>query len=116
MRGLRIRTDLSAAELRALARRDTRPRAAPRLYAIAQALDGISRADGRALRHVPSGVAGRGCALQCVGRERLGRPAAARSPTAADRGRVGGPGGADLPRSGPRAERVVELDARRSLP
>ena len=49
MRGLRIRTDLSAAELRALARRDTRPRAAPRLYAIAHALDGMSRADAARL-------------------------------------------------------------------
>ena len=44
MRGLPIRTGLRAAELRTLARRETRPRAAPRLYAIAHVLDGVSRA------------------------------------------------------------------------
>ena len=47
--GLRIRTDLSAAELRALVWRETRPRAAPRLYAIAHVLDGLSRADAARL-------------------------------------------------------------------
>ena len=45
MRGLPIRTELRAAELRALARRETRPRVAPRLYAIAHVLDGVSRAE-----------------------------------------------------------------------
>ena len=49
MRGLRIRTDLDAAELRVLARRDTRPRAAARLYAIAHVLDGKSRAEAAQL-------------------------------------------------------------------
>ena len=49
MRGLRIRTGLSAAELRVLARRDTRPRAAARLYAIAHVLDGKSRAEAARL-------------------------------------------------------------------
>lgn len=49
MRGLRIRTDLDAVELRALARRDMRPRAAARLYAIAHVLDGKSRAEAARL-------------------------------------------------------------------
>lgn len=49
MRGLPIRTELSAAELRALARRDTRPRVAPRLYALAHVLDGMSRAEAARL-------------------------------------------------------------------
>ena len=49
MRGLRIRTDLSATELRALARSDTRRHAAPLLYVIAHVLDGISRADAARL-------------------------------------------------------------------
>ena len=49
MRGLPIRTVLSAAELRALARRETRPRVAPRLYAIAHVLDGMSRAEAARL-------------------------------------------------------------------
>ena len=49
MRGLRIRTDLSAAELRVLARRDLRPRAAARLYAIAHVLDGKNRAEAARL-------------------------------------------------------------------
>ena len=49
MRGLSIRTELSATELRALARRETRPRVAPRLYAIAHVLDGMSRADAARL-------------------------------------------------------------------
>ena len=49
MRGLPIQTELSAAELRALARRETRPRVAPRLYAIAHVLDGVSRAEAARL-------------------------------------------------------------------
>ena len=49
MRGLRIRTDLSETELRALARRDTRRHAAPRLYAIAHVFDGMSQADAARL-------------------------------------------------------------------
>ena len=46
---LPIRTDLSAAELRALARRQKAPRAASRMYAIAHALDGLSRAEAARL-------------------------------------------------------------------
>jgi transposase len=46
---LPIRTDLSAAELRALARREKDPRAASRLYAIAHALEGLSRAEAARL-------------------------------------------------------------------
>ena len=46
---LPIRTDLSAAELRALARREKDPRAAWRLYAIAHALEGKSRAEAARL-------------------------------------------------------------------
>src|SRR4028118_91025 len=46
---LPIRTDLSAAELRALARREKDPRAASRLYAIAHALEGKSRAEAARL-------------------------------------------------------------------
>jgi len=42
---LDIRTDLSAGELRALARREKDPRAALRMYAIAHALEGKSRAE-----------------------------------------------------------------------
>ena len=49
MRGLAVRTDLGATELRTLARRDTRPRAAARLYAIAHVLDGKSRAEAARL-------------------------------------------------------------------
>ena len=49
MRGLPIHTELSAAELRALARRETRPRVAPRLCAIAHVLDGVSRAEAARL-------------------------------------------------------------------
>lgn len=44
MRGLRIRDDLSASELRAFARREKDPRVARRMLAIANALDGMSRA------------------------------------------------------------------------
>lgn len=46
---LAIRTDLSAAELRVLARRERSPRAASRMYAIAHALEGISRAEAARL-------------------------------------------------------------------
>ncbi len=46
---LEIRTDLSAGELRALARREKDPRAASRLYAIAHALEGKSRAEAARL-------------------------------------------------------------------
>ena len=46
---LPIRTDLSAAELRALARREKDPRAASRMYAIAHALEGKSRAEAARL-------------------------------------------------------------------
>src|SRR5215210_7772473 len=46
---LEIRTDLSAAELRALARRERDPRAASWLYAIAHALEGLSRAEAARL-------------------------------------------------------------------
>ena len=49
MRGLPMRTGLSAADLRVLARRETRPRVAPRLYAIAHVLDGVSRAEAARL-------------------------------------------------------------------
>ena len=49
MAALVIRTDLSAAELRALARRERDPRAASRLYAIAHALEGKSRAEAARL-------------------------------------------------------------------
>ena len=47
--GLPIHTALSAAELRTLARRERRPRVAPRLYAIAHVLDGMSRAEAARL-------------------------------------------------------------------
>ena len=46
---LEIRTDLSAGELRALARREKDPRAASRMYAIAHALEGRSRAEAARL-------------------------------------------------------------------
>ena len=46
---LSIRTDLSATELRALARREKDPRAASRMYAIAHALEGKSRAEAARL-------------------------------------------------------------------
>ena len=46
---LEIRTDLSAAELRALARREKDPRAASRMYAIAHALEGLSRSEAARL-------------------------------------------------------------------
>jgi transposase len=46
---LRIRDDLSAIALRALARRERDGRAAARMYAIAHALDGISRTEAARL-------------------------------------------------------------------
>ena len=46
---LSIRADLSAGELRALARREKDPRAASRMYAIAHALEGKSRAEAARL-------------------------------------------------------------------
>ena len=46
---LLIRADLSAGELRALARRQKDPRAAARMYAIAHALEGKSRAEAARL-------------------------------------------------------------------
>ncbi|MGI4802331.1 MAG: helix-turn-helix domain-containing protein [Janthinobacterium lividum] len=49
MRGLPIRMKPSATELRALARRQTRSRLAPRLYAIAHVLDGVNRAEAARL-------------------------------------------------------------------
>ena len=44
MPGMSIHTKSSAAELRTLARRETRPRVALRLHAMADLLDGIDRA------------------------------------------------------------------------
>jgi hypothetical protein len=44
-----IRTDLSAGELRSLARRERSPRAASRMYAIAHALEGLNRAEAARL-------------------------------------------------------------------
>ena len=44
-----IRTDLSAGELRALARREKDPRAASRMYGIAHVLEGKSRAEAARL-------------------------------------------------------------------
>jgi transposase len=49
MAGLAIRDELGAAELRALARREANPRAASRMYAIANALEGMSRAEAARL-------------------------------------------------------------------
>ena len=46
---LEIRTGLSAGELRALARREKDPRAASRMYGIAHALEGKSRAEAARL-------------------------------------------------------------------
>jgi len=46
---LSIRTELSSGELRALARREKDPRAASRMYALAQALEGKSRAEAARL-------------------------------------------------------------------
>ena len=46
---LEIRTDLSAGELRALARREKEPRAGSRMYGIAHALEGLSRAEAARL-------------------------------------------------------------------
>jgi transposase len=46
---LKIRDDLSATELRARARRERDGRAAARMYAIANALDGLSRAEAARL-------------------------------------------------------------------
>ena len=46
---LSIRTELSAGELRAVARRETDPRAASRMYAIAHALEGTSRGEAARL-------------------------------------------------------------------
>lgn len=46
---LEIRRDLSAGELRALARRETDPRAASRMYALAHALEGLSRGEAARL-------------------------------------------------------------------
>ena len=48
-RGLAIRGDLSADELRALARREAKGRVAARLFAIAHALDGLPRAEAARL-------------------------------------------------------------------
>ncbi|WP_448192954.1 helix-turn-helix domain-containing protein [Azospirillum sp. sgz301742] len=46
---LPIREDLSASELRALARRESKGRVAARMFAIAHALDGVSRAEAARL-------------------------------------------------------------------
>ncbi len=48
-RALSIRTDVSADELRRLARRQADPAASARMYAIAHALDGASRAEAARL-------------------------------------------------------------------
>jgi transposase len=48
-RGLAIRSDISAAELRRLARREVRRSASARMYAIANALEGLSRAEAARL-------------------------------------------------------------------
>ena len=48
-RGLPIRDDLSASELRRLARHERDPAAARRMYAIAHALDGMTRAEAARL-------------------------------------------------------------------
>ncbi len=116
MRGLPIRTELSAAELRALAWRETRPRVAPRLYAIAHVLDGVSQAGGAAVRHGPPGAARRGDALQRRGSGRPGGSAPAQSRAAAERGRAGGASRADPAGATPGAERPVELDPGRPVP
>lgn len=49
MAALPIRNDLSPEELRALARRESKGRVAARMYAIAHALDGMSRAEAARL-------------------------------------------------------------------
>lgn len=48
-RGLRIRLDIPAEELRRLARREVSRAASARMYAIANALDGLSRAEAARL-------------------------------------------------------------------
>ncbi len=114
--GLKIRDDLSSEELRRLARRE-RGRTAARMYAIANALDGMSRAESARLagmerqalrdavvRYNAEGLAG------LIDRPK-GRPGAP-----ADRGRRGDAGGGDPARPGPRSRRGVRLDPRRSVP
>ncbi len=49
MRGLPVQTELSLTERRALARREARSRVAPRLYAMANVLDGVSWAEAARL-------------------------------------------------------------------
>ena len=63
-KALKIRDDLSAEALRQAARREKDGRAAARMYAIANALDGMSRAEAARLRgHGAPGAARRGGAL-----------------------------------------------------
>lgn len=61
---LPIREDLSVGELRALARRESKGRVAVRMFAIAHALDGVSRAEAARL-------AGQRCRLRAAHADRL---------------------------------------------
>ena len=62
---LTIREDRSAGELRAYARRAPDPRAAARAYAIANALEGMTRAEAARLAGLEpqSGSSGKPCAM-----------------------------------------------------
>jgi hypothetical protein len=85
-----------------LARRGRDGRFAARLYAIANALDGISRAEAARLAGMER-QALRDATLQCGGFVRSARPPQRTPATPADRGRGGRPGGGDLAWSRARA-------------
>lgn len=96
-RALSIRDDRSTADLRLLARRERDGRVAGRLYAIADALDGMTRADRGAVgRDGAPGAQGRGGPLQCRGSGVEG-PSEGACAAHAERRRGGGLRGGDLP-------------------
>jgi hypothetical protein len=116
-KALEIRDDLSAEALRHAARREKDGRAAARTYAIAHALDGLSREAAAWLAgHGSSGTARRGDVLQCPRTFRVLRPAEGTAAPAAEfDGRARTRGG-DPARAGAFCGRLLRLDASRPLP
>ena len=120
---LPIRADLTTEALRRHARGEPNRRAALRLLAIANALEGVSRAEAarlagmerQALRDAVVRYNAEGIAGLCRGHRGAVRPAQARPPAASQRGGAGGPDGAGVPRPRSGAGRRLGLDAGRPV-
>src|SRR5260221_7585847 len=96
---LKIKGDRSPAELRLLARRERAGRVAARLYAIANALDGMSRAEAARRAGMERQALRDAVALQRRGFGGAARSSQGSTAAAADRRRGSGTGGSDPARS-----------------